>query len=138
MNGTVASISAPGPRLGFACIRVADIGRSLSFYGDLLGMQQRRRLQPGPNLTEVLLDGGDATQPGVVLMHDASRQTAYSIGDGFSRLILYVHNLPALEQRLRAAQIEIMREPTRVEVLDILIMLVRDPDGYVLELIERR
>lgn len=137
MNQPEQVVVNAGARLGFVCLKVSDLDQSLRFYSEQLGMVQRRRLRPSTALTEVLLDSGDPAQPGLMLIHDAARTSPYLAGDAFSRLILYVDDLPGLLPRLKAEGLEILREPTVVEVLNICIMLVRDPDGYVLELIER-
>ena len=72
-----------------------------------------------------------------MLMHDPKRTTPYDRGDGYSRMIVYVSDIPALEEKIPEAGGTLFRKATRIEALKISVMLVRDPDGYLIEFVQR-
>ena len=72
-----------------------------------------------------------------MLMHDPKRTKPYELGDGYSRFILYVPNLDEMAKKVTAANATVVRGVTRVEAVKISIMLIKDPDGYLIELVQR-
>lgn len=135
---TAATDGSSDVRLGFFCLRVMDLERSLAFYTQVLGMKEWRRLTTSTGVIEVMLAYGDSPdQPGVMLMHDPRRTKPYELGDGFSRFLLYVSDIASFSKRLSDAGAPVVRPVTDVERLGITVMLVKDPDGYVIELVKR-
>lgn len=132
------AMAQPVPRLGYVSFFVLDLDRALSFYVGKLGMREQARI-PLPNgVQEVLLGFGDgAQQAGVILMYDAKRKTPYERGDGFSRFVVYVAELRPLIKRLSEQSVSVVVQPTTVENLKLTYALIRDPDGYMIEFIER-
>lgn len=123
---------AAAPALVGPALNVADLARSLKFYTQGLGMTVQ--LQKG---RETMLGfGTDQGAMIILLSHaDAGRVPAITHGKGFDRLVLRLVDLPAVAARLRAAG------ATPGEMRDVShgyrMMLVTDPDGYTLELVER-
>ena len=114
-------------------IGVSDLERSEAFYRDVLGMQ-RMQVFKLDYMDEVMLahEGRNA----VVLMHytDGSKP---NYRDNPVKLVFYVTDPVALAGRIRAAGLEITREPAPIETLGgAVICLAKDPDGYVIELIQ--
>jgi lactoylglutathione lyase len=125
-------------RIGYVSLKVRDLERSLHFYETVIGLKQSRRLQASKDVVEVLLNGeagNDAS--GVMLMHDARRDRPYELGDGYSRMIVYVDDLSRIAAALPESGGTTVRAVTRVEALKISIMLARDPDGYLIEFVQR-
>jgi lactoylglutathione lyase len=128
-------MTAPLPRIGFVSFYVLDLKRSLSFYVEQLGMREQNRI-PLPNgIVEIVLGFGD--QPGIILMYNEKRKTPYELGDGFSRFAVHVGDIRSLVQRLSEQGVRVMVQPTTVEQLKLTYALVRDPDGYVIEFLQR-
>jgi lactoylglutathione lyase len=128
----------PPARIGYVSLKVRDLERSLHFYETVIGLKQSRRLQASKDVVEVLLNGeagNDAS--GVMLMHDARRDRPYELGDGYSRMIVYVDDLSRIAAALPESGGTTVRAVTRVEALKISIMLARDPDGYLIEFVQR-
>lgn len=123
------------PRIGFVSFYVLDLQRSLSFYVEQLGMREVGRIPLPGGILEVLLAFGDGA--GVMLMHDPRRTTPYERGDGFSRFTINVAEVRPLIQRLEAGGVQVVVPPRVVEQLKLTYALVRDPDGYTIEFIER-
>lgn len=125
------------PRLSYVAFRVADLERSLKFYSGLLGMKERQRIPLESGVLEVLLGYGDADKDaGVLLLHDPKRTELYTHGTGYHRFIVAVKDLPGLVAHLKANNVKVTREPTRVENLKLSYAFISDPDGYAIELIE--
>jgi lactoylglutathione lyase len=125
-------------RIGYVSLKVRDLERSLHFYETVMGLKQSRRLQASKDVVEVLLHAADASDAsGVMLMHDARRDRPYELGDGYSRMVVYVDDLRRIVDALPASGGTTVRATTRVEALKISIMLARDPDGYLIEFVQR-
>jgi lactoylglutathione lyase len=101
-------------------------------------LKESRRLKPSTDVVEVLLNGeGGNDAPGVMLMHDARRDRPYELGDGYSRMIVYVDDLRRISEVLPESGGTTVRAITRIEALKISILLARDPDGYLIEFVQR-
>lgn len=124
-------------RLAFAAVKVADLERSLAFY-QKLGLTEKFRVDGGNGVVEVLLGFGDLGQEaGLMLMHDPKRTKPYDLGDGYSRVIFYVPSVKDTAATLAAAGATITVQPRPIPALNIVILLARDPDGYLMEFVER-
>jgi lactoylglutathione lyase len=125
-------------RIGYVSLKVRDLERSLHFYDSVMKLKESRRLKPSTDVVEVLLNGeGGNDAPGVMLMHDARRDHPYELGDGYSRMIVYVDDLRRISEALPEAGGTTVRAITRIEALKISILLARDPDGYLIEFVQR-
>ena len=62
----------------------------------------------------------------------------YDLGDGYGHIALGVPDIYSTCNRLRAAGAKIVREPGPMKHGTTIIAFVEDPDGYKIELIERR
>ena len=81
-------------RIGYVSLKVRDLERSLHFYEAVMGLKETRRLQASKDVVEVLLNGASGNDAsGVMLMHDARRDRPYELGDGYSRIVVYVDDL---------------------------------------------
>jgi lactoylglutathione lyase len=115
-------------------IGVADLERSGAFYRDVLGMREMRRFKV-EYMDEVMLahEGRNA----VVLMHYTDGSVR-NYKDNPVKLVFYVTDPVALIAKAKAAGCEVTREPAPIEGLDgAVVALTKDPDGYVIELIQR-
>jgi lactoylglutathione lyase len=125
-------------RIGYVSLKVRDLERSLHFYDSVMKLKESRRLKPSTDVIEVLLNGeGGNDAPGVMLMHDARRDRPYELGDGYSRMIVYVDDLRRISEVLPESGGTTVRAITRIEALKISILLARDPDGYLIEFVQR-
>jgi lactoylglutathione lyase len=115
-------------------IGVSDLETSTAFYRDVLGMREVRRFKLD-YMDEVMLahEGRNA----VVLM----RYTDGSVRnykDNPVKLVFYVTDPAAIAAKAKAAGCEVTREPAPIGSMDgAVVGLAKDPDGYVIELIER-
>jgi lactoylglutathione lyase len=133
-----ASLAAePAPRLSYVALNVFDEKRSLDFYIGVLGMTERRRIMPSPAFKEIILGfTANPDDPGVLLVVRAGRDKPYEVGDGFSRFILDVANLDAMVKRITNAGVSMVRPITDVKDLKLRYAMLKDPDGYAIELVQ--
>ncbi|HEY5107453.1 MAG TPA: VOC family protein [Caulobacteraceae bacterium] len=114
-------------------IGVSDLGKSADFYCRVLGMKETQRIKLD-TMDEIILahEGRSA----VVLMHYTDG-SARAYKDNPVKLVFYVTDPIELTERIRAEGLEITREPGPVESMGgAVISLAKDPDGYVIELIQ--
>ncbi|MCU0886547.1 MAG: lactoylglutathione lyase [Rubritepida sp.] len=120
-------------------LRVGDLDRSVAFYTRQLGMAElRRRDVPEGKYTLVFLGYGDETAETVLELTYNYGVDHYEMGGAFGHLAIGVPDIYGLCERLRGAGVKITREPGPVKFGTTLIAFIEDPDGYKIELIERR
>lgn len=113
-------------------VRVTDIDDSLRFYCDLLGLEQRHRVDvEAGRFTLVFLSapGDDAAQ--VELTHNWDPEE-YDGGRNFGHLAYEVEDIYGLCQKLMDGGVTINRPPR-----DGHMAFVRSPDGISVELIQK-
>ncbi|SFK68560.1 MULTISPECIES: lactoylglutathione lyase [Falsiroseomonas] len=121
-------------------IRVGNLERSVDFYTRLLGMKElRRRDVPEGKYTLVFVGyAEEATGAAVVELTYNYGTEKYDLGTGFGHLAVGVPDVYGMCEALRAAGAKITREPGPVKFGTTVIAFVEDPDGYKIELIERK
>ena len=120
-------------------LRVGDLERSIAFYAGQLGMRELRRMDvPDGKYTLVFLGYGDEATHTVLELTYNWGVDRYEIGSAFGHLALGVPDVRATCERLRAAGVKITREPGPVKFGTTVIAFIEDPDGYKIELIERK
>ncbi len=117
------------------CYRIGDIERSVGFY-ESLGFEERRRMDLPDGAINVFMGmpgDGDRLEltwnPGV---------ESYDLGTGYNHIALVVEGLDDTLAELSHKGIEPDKPPYNVGNSGSRICFVRDPDGYRVELIERR
>lgn len=118
-------------------LRVGDLDRSVKFYTEMFGMKElRRRDVPDGKYTLAFLgydDGG--TELELTYNYGVDK---YEIGTGFGHLAIGLPDIYGACEKMRAAGAKITREPGPVKFGTTVIAFVEDPDGYKIELIERK
>jgi lactoylglutathione lyase len=126
----------PESRFLHTMIRVGDLERSVKFYTDVLGMKEtRRRDVPEGKYTLAFVGFGDG--PEVELTYNYGVEK-YEHGTAFGHLAISVPDAAAACAAIRAAGGKVTREAGPVKHGTTVIAFVEDPDGYKIELIERK
>ena len=127
-------------RLLHTMIRVRDLAASLDFYTRLLGMTQLRKMDfPEGRFTLAFVGYGDeAGHTAIELTHNWDQAEPYQIGTGFGHLAIGVPDIHATCTQLAAEGVKIPRPPGPMKHGSTVIAFVEDPDGYKIELIEKR
>jgi lactoylglutathione lyase len=120
-------------------VRITDPARSRSFY-EALGFQFEREIDIVRNgekeATNYFYGIGD--QEAVLELTYNHDGRVYDLGTGYGHIALAVDDLERSLGALKQQGIEPERDPYRVREGGSLLCFVRDPDGYRIELIDRR
>jgi lactoylglutathione lyase len=122
-------------------IRVGNLDRSVDFYTRLLGMKElRRRDVPEGKYTLAFLgyDDGNASGGGEIELTYNYGVERYEQGNAFGHLAVGVPDVAGAVEAIRDGGGKVTREPGPVKFGTTVIAFVEDPDGYKIELIERR
>lgn len=129
-----------GGRMLHTMIRVRDLDKSIDFYTRLLGMNLlRRKDYPSGKFTLAFVGYGDERSNTVIeLTHNWEQAEPYSLGSGFGHLALGVPDVYAACETLGAEGVKIPRPAGPMAHGGSVIAFIEDPDGYKIELIEKR
>jgi lactoylglutathione lyase len=121
-------------------IRVKNLDESVGFYTRLLGMKELRRTEvPAGKYTLAFVGYDDEASTAVIeLTYNWGKDDAYEIGTGFGHLAVGVPDVAAACEAVRAGGGKVTREAGPVKFGTTIIAFVEDPDGYKIELIQRR
>ena len=120
--------------LGQYCINVTDLERSVAFYTGL-GLANTSRTEI-PQALEAIVEhppGGSKLQ----LAQQKEPAEPFEIGTGFWKLYVNTGDIAATYEAAVAAGASVDSAPQRLEQWPVTIAFVRDPDGYLVELVER-
>lgn len=114
-------------------LRVRDLEKSLEFYCGFIGLKEVRRTPIGDEALLVFLaDEQGHYQLELTLNHGV---TEYTLGDQYGHMAFGVPDLDAVEAEVKRRGWEYW--PSRPELKSRYIF-VCDPDGYDVEIIERK
>lgn len=120
------------------CYRIVDIDRSVTFY-EALGFHETGRFPiRGEAINVYMGRPEDGSEPRLELTYNIDRAQPYEIGTGYGHIAVSVADLHATLAALKERGIEPELPPYTVGEDSSLLCFVRDPDGYRVELIERR
>lgn len=126
-------------RLLHTMIRTGDLERALDFYTRILGMQLLRRTDyPEGRFTLAFVGYGDERTHSVIELTHNWDTGHYELGNGFGHLAIEVDDAAQACEAIRAAGGTVTREAGPMKHGHTVIAFVRDPDGYAIELIEKK
>jgi len=127
-------------RLLHTMIRVLDMDTSIDFYTRHLGMKVLRRTDyPEGKFTLVFVGYGDeATDTVLELTHNWDQDQPYDLGTGFGHLAVAVPDIYAACEAMEKEGVSIPRKPGPMKHGTTVIAFIEDPDGYKIELIEKK
>lgn len=120
-------------------IRVGDLDRSIKFYTEVLGMKLlRKKDYPDGKFTLAFVGYGPESEQAVIeLTHNWDTST-YDLGNGFGHIALAVEDAYAACTEIKQRGGKVVREAGPMKHGTTVIAFVEDPDGYKIELIQRR
>ena len=127
-------------RLLHTMIRVKDLDRSMDFYSRHLGMEVLRKKDfPGGKFTNVFMGYGDEDANTVLeLTHNWEQGEPYTHGSGFGHLAVSVPDIYKICEAMKQDGVAVPRPPGPMKHGTTVIAFVEDPDGYKIELIDRK
>lgn len=127
------------PQLRFmhTMFRVRDLDVSLEFYTKLLGMDLIKKLDfPEGKFTLAFVGyGPEETNTVLELTYNYGDNT-YDIGTAYGHIALETSDIYATADVLRQGGAEIVREPGPMKHGKTHIAFIKDPDGYLVELVQ--
>ena len=120
-------------------IRVGNLEKSVDFYSKAFGMKEiRRRDVPDGKYTNVFIGYGEDTDHTLIEMTYNYGIEKYEMGTAFGHLAVGVPDVAKACEIAAAAGGTITRPAGPVKFGTTIIAFVKDPDGYLIELVERR
>lgn len=121
-----------------AMIRVLDLEKSIEFYTQIFGMKLLRKndYPEGKFSLAFIGYGEEDTHTVIELTYNWGRTEPYEIGTGFGHIALGVNGIYDICEELRVQGANIVREPGPMKNGTTEIAFIKDPDGYLIELIE--
>jgi lactoylglutathione lyase len=127
-------------RILHTMLRVGNLQRSIDFYTQVMGMQLLRTSENEEykySLAFLGYEGGNPGQAEIELTYNWGTES-YDMGTAYGHIALGVPDAYAACDKIRAAGGKITREAGPVKGGSTVIAFVTDPDGYKIELIERK
>jgi len=126
-------------RIIHTMLRVRDLTASTAFYTEVLGMTiLRQQDYPDGKFTLAFLGYGPETETAVIELTYNWDTDHYDIGTGFGHIAIEVSDIYAVCGTIATKGGKIVRQPGPMKHGSTVIAFVEDPDGYKIELIERR
>jgi lactoylglutathione lyase len=126
-------------RILHTMLRVGDLPRSIDFYTNVMGMKVLRTTdRPEQKYTLAFVGYGDEAQHAVLELTYNYGVEKYDLGAGYGHIAIEVDDAGATCAAVRTKGGTVTRDAGPVKGGATVIAFVQDPDGYKIELIERR
>ena len=126
-------------RILHTMLRVGDLQRSIAFYTEVLGMKLLRQSDNKDyKYTLAFVGYGDESSEAVLELTYNWDVEQYDHGNAFGHIALEVDDVYQACEQIRQRGGQISREPGPVKGGITEIAFVKDPDGYAIELIQKK
>ncbi|GGK50847.1 lactoylglutathione lyase [Aliivibrio fischeri] len=124
-------------RILHTMIRVGNLDKSIEFYTKVMGMDLlRQNTNEEYKYTLAFLGYGDESQGAVIELTYNWGTEEYDMGTAFGHIAIGVDDIYATCDAIKAAGGNVTREAGPVKGGSTHIAFVKDPDGYMIELIQ--
>lgn len=126
-------------RLLHTMLRVGDLQKSIDFYTNILEMKLLRQSENEEyKYTLAFLGYGDETETTVLELTYNWGTSEYEMGNSYGHIAIETDDIFATCEKIKAMGGLITREPGPVKGGTSVIAFVKDPDGYMIELINKK
>jgi lactoylglutathione lyase len=120
-------------------LRVGDLERSIRFYTEVLGMRLLRQHDyPDGKFTLAFVGYGLESEQAVIELTYNYGVDRYDLGGGFGHIALEVEDAAAACAEIRKRGGKVVREAGPMKHGTTIIAFAEDPDGYRIELIQKK
>ena len=126
-------------RLLHTMLRVGNLTDSIKFYTEILGMTLlRQKDYPEGKFTLAFVGYGDEKENTAIELTHNWDTNDYNIGNGFGHLAIEVQDVYAACEKIKKLGGDIIREAGPMNAGTTIIAFVKDPDGYEIELLNKK
>ncbi len=126
-------------RILHTMLRVGDLERSLQFYTEVLNMRLlRRKDYPEGKFTLAFVGYADESEQAVLELTHNWDTTEYDLGNAYGHIALSADDIYKTCEDIKTKGGEVVREAGPMKHGSTVIAFVKDPDGYMVELIQAR
>ena len=126
-------------RILHTMLRVTDLEKSLAFYTGVLGMKLLRRTDyPDGKFTLAFVGFGDEANGAVIESTHNWGVEKYELGNAFGHIAIEVADAYAACEKIKQLGGRVVREAGPMKHGSTVIAFVEDPDGYKVELIQKK
>ena len=119
-------------------IRVGDLDKSITFYTEVIGLKHHRTTEyPEGEFSLAFLGYGGDSEPFLELTHNWNT-SEYDKGNAYGHMAFGVEDIYATCENIEKLGGKITRPPGPMKHGTTVIAFFEDPDGYKVELIERK
>jgi len=126
-------------RILHTMLRVGDLDRAVDFYVNVLGMRElRRKDYPGGRFTNVFVGYGDEASAAVLELTHNWDTRSYDLGSGYGHVAIEVDDAYRACEEVKKRGGKVTREAGPMKHGTTVIAFVEDPDGYKIELVQKK
>jgi lactoylglutathione lyase len=126
-------------RILHTMIRTGNLERSIGFYTGVLGMKLlRQKDYPDGKFTLAFVGYAGESEGAVIELTYNYGVESYDLGAGFGHIAIEVDNAREAVEEVRRRGGQVIREAGPMKHGTTVIAFVADPDGYKIELIEKK
>lgn len=126
-------------RLLHTMLRTGNLDRAIAFYTNILGMKLLRCSDyPDGKFTLAFVGYGDESDHTVIELTYNWGVDSYDLGNGFGHLAIEVDDAYAACEEIKRQGGTVTREAGPMKHGTTVIAFVADPDGYKIELIQKK
>ena len=126
-------------RILHTMLRVGDLQRAIDFYTKVMGMNLIRTTdRPDQKYSLAFVGYGSESDQAVLELTFNYGLTQYDLGAGYGHIAIEVQDAAEACQKIKTNGGQVTREAGPVKGGSTVIAFVTDPDGYKIELIERK
>jgi lactoylglutathione lyase len=126
-------------RILHTMLRVGDLEKSLAFYTEVLGMRLlRRKDYPEGKFTLAFVGYDDEDRSAAIELTHNWGVEKYESGNAFGHIAIEVEDACAACEKIKLRGGKVVREAGPMKHGNTVIAFVEDPDGYKIELIQKK
>ncbi|MFK8066865.1 MAG: lactoylglutathione lyase [Gammaproteobacteria bacterium] len=123
-------------RMLHTMLRVGNLDRSLEFYTGVLGMKLLRKNDyPEGEFTLAFVGYGDESESTVIELTHNWGTESYDLGNAYGHIAIGVDDVYKTAEEIKQRGGEVVREAGPMKGGTTVLAFVKDPDGYMVELL---